>query len=136
MTEDQARQRIADIFAKYVHAHFPSAQLGDADLLNERPMDLEAEVAGAGVIVSVIERSPDDVTECRPVSARQPESIAVGDFYALITLEPEDLGYEKAISLAAGVSEPGIFFRLMDDNIEMQPTEFAEMLREHQEDEE
>ena len=136
MTEDQARQRIADVFAEYVHPHLLSARLGEPDLLNEHPMDLEAEVDGAGVIVSVIERSPDDVTECRSVSARQPESIAVGDFYALITLDPEDLGYEKAISLAAGVSESGIFFRLMDDNIEMQPTEFAEMLREHQEDEE
>ena len=136
MNEDQARQRLADVFAKHVQSHLPSAQLGEPDLLNESPMDLEAEVDGAGVILSVIERSPDDTTDCRSISARQPESVSVGDFYVLITVDPEDVGYEKAIALTAGVSESGIFFRLMDDNIEMEPTEFAEMLREHQEDEE
>jgi len=136
MTEDQARQRIADVFAKYVQPHAPSAELGEPDFLNESPMDLEAEVDGAGVILSVIERSPDDTTDCRSISARQPESVSVGDFYVLVTVDPEDIGYEKAIALTAGVSEPGIFFRLMDDNIEMEPTEFAEMLREHQKDEE
>lgn len=135
MNEDQARQRLADIFAKYVQSHLPSAKLGAPDLLNESPMDLEAEVDGAGIILSVIERSPDDTTDCRSISARQPESVAVGDCYVLITLDPEDLGYEKATGLSAGVSEPGIFFRLMDDNIELGPTEFAEMLREHQEEE-
>jgi hypothetical protein len=136
MNEDQARQRLADVFAKHVQSHLPSAQLGEPDLLNEKPMDLEVEVDGAGVILSVIERSPDDATDCRSISARQPESVSVGDFYVLITVDPEDVGYEKAIALTAGVSESGIFFRLMDDNIEMEPTEFAEMLREHQEDEE
>jgi hypothetical protein len=136
MNEDQARQRLADVFAKHVQSHLPSAQLGEPDLLNESPMDLEAEVDGAGVILSVIERSPDDTTDCRSISARQPESVSVGDFYVLITVDPEDVGYEKAIALTAGVSESGIFFRLMDDNIEMEPTEFAETLREHQEDEE
>jgi hypothetical protein len=105
-------------------------------LLNESPMDLEAEVDGAGVILSVIERGPNDTTDCRSISARQPESVSVGDFYVLITVDPEDISYEKAIALTTGVSESGIFFRLMDDNIEMEPTEFAEMLREHQEDEE
>ena len=136
MTEDQARQRIADVFAEYVHPHLLSARLGEPDLLNEHPMDLEAEDDGAGVIVSVIERSTDDTTDCRSISARQPESVSVGDFYVLITVDPEDVGYEKAIALTAGVSESGIFFRLMDDNIEVGPTEFAEVLREYQEDEE
>ena len=135
MTKDQARQRIADVFSEYVHPHLPSAQLGEPDLLNEHPMDLEAEVDGAGVIVSVIERTPDDVTECRSVSARQPENIAVGDFYVLITLDPEDVGYEKAVALTQAISEPGIFLRLLSDNIELEPAEFTEMLREHQVDE-
>ena len=135
MTEEQARERIAGVFAKYVKPHLSSASLGEPDLLSEHPMDLEAEVIGQGVMLSVIERSPDDETPCRTISARQPGSVAVGDFNTLVSIDPESIGFERAIAIAASVSEPGIFFRLLDDNIELEPSDFAEMLREHQQEE-
>ena len=135
MTEEQARERIDGVFAKYVKPHLSSASLDEPDLLNEHPMDLEAGVVDQGVVLSVIERGPDDDTPSRSISARQPESVAVGDFYTLVSIDPESIGFERAIAIAAGVSEPGIFFRLLDDNIELEPADFAEMLREHQQEE-
>lgn len=134
MTEDQARARVNELFAKYVQPHLSGGEFEYVDLLNEKPMDLEAAVRGYSLLISVIERSPDDTTPCRYIAARQPESVAVGEFYALITLDPEVIGYDKAIALTKTISEPGVFFRLLHDNIEFEPAEFVGVLKEQQAD--
>ncbi len=132
MTEEQARARVDELFTKYVEPHLPGSEFEYVDLMYDRPMDLEAAVRGHDLLVSIIERSPDDTTPCRYIAARQPESVAVGDFYALITLDPEDIGYDKAISLAKSISEPGVFVRLSGDNIEFEPAEFVGVLKAQQ----
>jgi hypothetical protein len=134
MTEQEARQRIADVFAKYVQPHCPSTELEEAELLDEKPMALEAGVDGHGVLISVIERSPDDETVCHSIAASQPDSIAVGEFYVLISIDHEDLGYDKARAICSSVKEPGIFFRHMEDNEEMTPSEFLEALKQWEEE--
>jgi hypothetical protein len=136
MTEEQARARINEVFTKYVQPHLQSAQLEEADLLDEHPMDLEANVSEHGVLISVIERSADDETVSRSVSARQPASLAVGDFYVLISLDHEDLGYDKARAICSSVKDADIFFRQMDDNEEMTAQEYADALQQWQEEEE
>ena len=136
MTEDQARARISQVFAKYLRPHLSSAQLEEAELLDEQPMDLEASVDGHGVVISIIERSPDDETACRSISASQPDSLAVGDFYVLISVDHEDLGYDNALAICSSVKEPGIFFRRMEDNEEMTPAEFSEALKQWKDEEE
>ena len=132
MSEDQARDRVNELLTKYVQPHLPGSEFGYVDLMNDKPMDLEAAVRGHDVLVSIIERSPDDTTPCRYIAARQPESVAVGEFYALITLDPEDLGYDKAIALTKAISEPGVFVRLSGDNIEFEPAEFVGVLKAQQ----
>ena len=134
MNEDQARARVNELFAKYVQPHLPGSEFDYVDLMNDKPMDLEAAVRGHDLLVSIIERSPDDTTPCRYISARQPESVAVGEFYALITLDPEDLGYDKAIAMTKAICEPGVFVRLSGDNIEFEPAEFVGVLKAQQAD--
>ena len=134
MNEDQARQRIATVFAKYVQPHLPSADLGEADLLDEKPMDLEAEVDGFGAI-SVIEKSVGDDAPRISIAARQPESLARGAFYTLISVYPAEVGYEKALEICAAVNEDGVFFRHMDDNEEMTPADFLVALKQWQQEE-
>ncbi len=134
MTEQEARQRIADVFARYVQPHCPSAELEEPELLDEKPMDLEAGVDGHGVLISFIERSPDDETACRSISASQPAPLAVGEFYVLISIDHEDLGYDKARAICSSIKEPGIFFRQMEDNEEMTPSEFLEALQQWEEE--
>jgi hypothetical protein len=134
MTEEQARARINELFTKYVEPHLPGSEFDYVDLINDKPMDLEAAVRGHDVLVSIIERSPDDTTPCRYIAGRQPESVAVGEFYALITLDPDELGYDKAIAMTKAISEPGVFVRLSGDNIEFEPAEFVRVLKAQQAD--
>lgn len=132
MTEDQARARIDEVFAKYVQPYLPGSELDYVDLLNEKPMDLEAGVRGYAVVVSIIEKSeplPRISTE-----AIQPETLAVGDFYTLIAMYHEEIGFEKARAICNAVKEDGIFFRHMDDNQEMTPSEFLGALQQWEED--
>jgi hypothetical protein len=134
MTEEQARARVNEVFAKYVQPHLTSAQLEEPELLDEKPMDLEAGVDGHGVLISVIERSPDDETACRSISASQPAPLVVGEFYVLISIDHEDLGYDKARAICSSVKEPGIFFKQMEDNEEMTPPEFLDALQQWEEE--
>jgi len=136
MTEDQARARVTEVFTKYVQPHLAGSELEYVDLINEEPMDLEAGVRGGAVVVSVIQKSKDANSPRISTEAIQPESLSVGDFYVLIAMYHEEIGFDKARAICNAIKEDGIFFRHMEDNYEMTPAEFLEALQEWQEEEE
>jgi len=134
MTEQQARQRIADVFAKYVQPYLPGSELSYVDLQNEKPLYLEAGVGGQGVVLCVTEKCKGNDEPRLSIEAIQPESLAVGDFYTLISMYHEETGFEKARAICSAVNEDGIFFRHMDDNHEMTPAEFLGALKQWEEE--